>query len=762
MPRLFRIVSALFVIALVAVVTLWFGGRFYLARSVAQTDGEVTLAGLSAPVEITFDERAVPHVWAQTDADMRFATGWLHASERLFQMELTRRMARGELSELFGAAALSIDTEQRKLGFAWQVQRDLPTLDPAVRSALSEYVAGINAWVAQARLLPPEFVLLGLTPRAWTIDDVLVVGFYQTWFSLTLMDRGSDYREIFTRLGGDPGRLARAVQQWSPSSVPEPAPRLTKASNSWVIAPSRSRSGAALHASDPHLDLASAPGLWYAIGLHSAESGNAVGVSAPGLPGIAMGHNGEVAWAFTVAPVDLIDEYLYVIDNAQSAAPSLRTGTGSAPVDVREETILVKDTTPVVVRVMHTAEGPVMEVRGDTARVMRWAGFDFPSWAPAAATNTTMRMRDFDAFRRVVTSAGALAVNWTYSDRQGNIGYQLGAPLPIRDGYDTFTPQSGTDTSTHWRGYHALDDTPHAFNPAQGWLASTNNQAVGASFPYSVPGYYDLTRVLRASALLDSIGITDAATMTVLQRDMISGNAVRWKTLAANAADSAGDASAAARLRAWNGNMRATDTTATLFAYWWERLPQELFADELGNEWPRARPLTIAAIEDSAQSYVDDAHTLQKESLAQIAERAMRRALTENWDRPFGRMQRLTVRHPFAQTPLLDRFLKLTRGPFPIGGDDATLNAAFTTFDTTSRTLVNTAGPSMRYVLDWADVDGFTLSRHLGQSGNPFSKHFDDFLQPHLNGEPWPMPISRDKVFARAVSTLRLVPGTAP
>lgn len=762
MPRFFRIVSALVVLALVAAVGLWFGGRFYLARSLAQTNGEITLAGLNAPVEITFDERAVPHVWAQTDADMRFATGWLHAAERLFQMELTRRMARGELSELFGAAALSIDEEQRRLGFAWQVRRDAATLDPAVRTALSQYVAGINAWIAHTRLLPPEFVLLGVAPREWTVDDVLVIGFYQTWYSLTLMDRGRDYRAIFAQLGGDPGRLAAAVQRWSPSTVPEPAPRLTTASNSWVVAPSRSISGAALHASDPHLDIAGAPGLWYAIGLHSAESGNAVGVSAPGLPGIAMGHNGDVAWAFTVAPVDLMDDYLYVIDDALGDAPSLRTAAGAAMLEVRDETILVKDTTPVVIRVLRATEGPVMEVRGDTARVMRWAGFDFPAWAPAAAASAMMDMRDFDAFRRVVTNAGAFAVNWTYSDRHGNIGYQLGAPLPVRGDYDTFTPQSGTDSSTRWHGYRTLDETPHAFNPAQGWLASTNNQAVGESFPYSVPGYYDLTRILRASTLLDSIGMTDAATMTVLQRDMISGNAVRWKSLAAAAADSAGDALAASQLRAWDGNMRATDTTATLFAYWWERLPQELFADELGGEWTRARPLTIAAMEDSAQHYVDDAHTLRKESLAQIATRAMQHALTQDWKRQFGRMQSLTVRHPFAQTPLLNRFLKLSRGPFPMGGDDATLNATFTVFDTTTRTLSATTGPSMRFVLDWADVDGFSLSRHLGQSGNPLSRHFDDFLQPHLQGEGWPMPISRDRVLARAVSTLRLLPTAVP
>jgi len=758
MSRPIRVLGLLVFVLTLAGLGAWFGGRAWLARSVAQYDGEVTLTGLDAPIEITFDARGVPHVWAETDRDLRFAMGWLHASERLFQMELTRRMARGELSELFGAAALELDTDQRRLGFGWQVEREASALPAAERAALAQYVAGVNAWMAQTPVLPPEFVVLGATPRPWTVEDVLVVGFYQTWYSLSLMDRGADYRDIFATLGGDASRLASAVQRWSPPTVPSPAPRLATASNSWVLAPARTRSGAALHASDPHLETSSAPGLWYALGLHSRESGDAVGVSGPGLPGIAMGHNTHVAWAFTVAPVDLVDDYWFPIDDADGTAPQLHTLAGPAPLTVRRDTITVKDAPPQVVRLLHSTLGPVMEVRGDSARVLRWVGFDTPSWSPAVAIGATMTMRDFPTFQRVVTSAGGFAVNWTYSDRAGNIGYQLGAPLPIRGGYDTFTPQSGMDSSAQWRGYHALEHTPQAFNPASGWLASTNNQVVDAEWPYALPGYYDVARATRAFALLDTVRDATAAHSQLLQADLISGIATRWRALAELGATRLGRADIAAQLRGWDGGMRAADTTATLFAYWWERLPREFFEDELGAEWPRARPLVIAALEDTTHSFTDDGHTLMRETREDLATRAMAHALAEPWRRPFGAMQTLTVRHPLAQVAVLDRWLRLTRGPLPLGGDDATLNAAFTAFDTTTRTLAVTTGPSMRFVLDWADVDGFTLSRHLGQSGNPLSPHFDDFLAPHLAGEPWPMPITRERVRDRTVSTLRLVP----
>ena len=772
MRTLLRLLGVLAALALVLVASAWFGGRAYLRRSVAQYEGSVAVPGPGAEIEVLFDARGVPQVYARTDADARFALGWLHASERLFQMELTRRMARGELSEIFGAIAAELDEEQRRLGFAWQNARDIGSLDPAVRANMEQYLAGVNAWIAQAKPLPPEFVILGFKPRPWTVEDVSVVGFYQSWFSLTLMDKGKDYREVFGRLGGDASRLANAVHAWSPATVPltQAAPKMTKASNSWVVAPRHSASGAAIHASDPHLELSSAPGLWYAVGLHSAEGLEMVGVSAPGFPAITMGHNGTVSWAFTVAPVDLVDDYNEVIEGADTPTPRVRTADGWAPVLVQAETILVKGEAPRIARILRAPRGPVMSVRGDTALVLHWSGYDLPAWSVMAGVNALDRVKDFEGFRRAVTNLGSLAVNWTYADKQGNIGYQLGAPIPVRDGYDTFVPQSGTDARAQWRGYRPLEERPFALNPAQGWLATTNDQVVGDAYPYPIPGYYDLARKTRIAAILSAAvrgtdttgtapdGKVGVAAMTTAQMDLVSGNAVRWRLLAATAAERAGNAAAATSLREWNGRLAVTDTAATLWAYWWHAMPRELFEDELGADWPKAASLTLAALSDSAEAFADDARTPDRETLEAIAVRAMRKALAERWQRPFGEMQTLTVRHPLASVAALDKWLGLTRGPIAIGGDDATLDAAFARFDTTTRALHDEAGPSMRFVLDWADVDGFTLSRHLGQSGNPLSPHFADFLEPHLAGEAWPMPFTRAKVEARAVTTLRIVP----
>jgi len=742
----------------------WFGGRAYLKRSVAQYEGTARANGLGAEVDVYFDTFGVPQVFAKTDADARFTLGWMHAGERLFQMELTRRMARGELSEIFGAAASDLDAQQRRLGFRWQNARDIGSLSATTRANIEQYLAGVNAWIAQAAPLPPEFVLLGFKPRPWTVEDVSIVGLYQSWFALTLMDKGADYREVFAKLGGDANRLANAVQAWSPPVLPmtNVAPKMTKASNSWAVMPAHTVSGAALHASDPHLELSSAPVLWYAIGLHSAEGLEAVGVSAPGLPSISMGHNAHASWAFTVAPLDLVDDYKEMIRDAESGSPMVQVAGGWEPVLVQAETIHVKGAEPRIERVLRTARGPVLSMQGDTALVMHWAGYDFPAWSVVSGTDSLMRVTDFEMFRRTVTRTGALSVNWTYADRAGNIGYQLGAPIPIRDGYDTFTPQWGTDARAAWRGYRPLAERPFLLNPAQGWLATTNDQVVGARSAFPLPGYYNVTRKTRIAAILDSAlraGKVDAGSMTRAQRDLVSGNAVRWRALASSAAKSAGNVAAARALREWDGRMSVDDTVATLWSYWWTRLPRELFEDDLGADWPKAGSLTVAVLSDSAHPFADDIRTSEQESLDAIATRAMRSALAEDWQRPFMAMQTLTVRHPLAMIGILDEWLGLTRGPYPIGGDDATLDAAFSSFDPTTRTLHDEAGPSMRFVMDWSDLDSFTLAHHLGQSGNPLSPHFSDLMLPHLAGEAWPMPWSRAKVEARALSRLTLTPG---
>jgi penicillin amidase len=697
------------VVAVIA--ALWLTGRWYFRRSLPRYDGTVR-TGVSAPVEITFDARAVPQIWAKTDADAFFAVGWLHASERLFQMELVRRLSRGELSEVFGAAAFDTDVAQRRIGFARDAKAD--ALTPAARAALQRYVDGVNAWTAQTKTLPLEFLVLRIQPRPWTIEDCLAVSNYQTWYSHELMDQDRKYQRLAEKLGMQASVLQHAGNPWSPPTVPDL--RITNASNTWVVAPSRSTTGAALHASDPHLAIDQVPGLWYLAGVHSDEGLDVVGVTYAGGPFVVMGHNADIAYSFTVASVDVID---YFDDEAVETI-------------AREEIRVKGEDEPRVIEVERGRRGVMI----DEKTSLLWAGMHFEPAAAAGAGLRLQKAKNFDDFRRAVTGFGALDANWMYSDRAGNIGYQLGAPVPIRD-FDSYKRQDARDPRTAWRGYRKLEETPHALNPAQGFLASSNNQVVSKEWPYPIPGFYDPYRITRAVELLKTKRSPED--MHAMQLDVVSGIALRWKKLAG--------------LDAWNGAMSSDSREALLFAAWWRRMPKAVFEDELGGEWDTGRVLLEEAMTSGIA--VDDRRTPKVETLEEISARAMAEAKEIAGGRTWGEACTLHVRHPLSRVKL---FAGLNRGPFPAWGDPGTLNANFYSYHEESKSFRAHVGPSMRFVLDWSDVDAFTLTGALGQSGNPSSDHYDDFLPMMLKGEPWNVPFTREKVFARKTSMLTLTP----
>jgi penicillin amidase len=373
-----------------------------------------------------------------------------------------------------------------------------------------------------------------------------------------------------------------------------------------------------------------------------------------------------------------------------------------------------------------------------------------------AGAAALQKAKTFDEFRRAVTRFGALDANWIYSDRAGNIGYQLGAPVPVRN-YDTYVRQKADDPNTLWRGFRALDETPHALNPQQGYLASCNNQIVSAKWPDPIPGFYDPYRIARANALLPMK--RTPADMHAMQHDLVSGLALRWKDLATAGM---GKAHLDEHLSdfldhgGWKGDMSADSRAAAIFAAWWRRLPKAVFEDELGSDWESGRFLLEQALTTGIA--IDDVRTKEVETLVDISARAMREAVVIADDRTWGEACKQVIEHPLARVRVLDWFLDLNRGPFPGRGDGGALNANFYSYDDESKSFRTRLGPSMRFVLDWSDVDAFTLTGALGQSGNPFSPHYDDFLPMMRGGEAWNVPFAREKVYARKTSLLRLTP----
>jgi penicillin amidase len=294
-----------------------------------------------------------------------------------------------------------------------------------------------------------------------------------------------------------------------------------------------------------------------------------------------------------------------------------------------------------------------------------------------------------------------------------------------------------------------LDDTPHALNPPQGFLASCNNQVVPASWPYKIPGFYDPYRITRATKFLGGLKPAAPQDMRTMQVDLVSGLALRWKSLAAAGATGAD----AKMLAEWDGRMSADSRAAALFAAWWRRLPRAVFEDELAADWDQGRVLLEEALTTNVA--IDDRRTAQRESLVDVSARAMREAREIANGRTWGEACKLVVRHPLARVKVLDWWLKLNRGPIGGTGDPGSLNANFYSYHDDTKSFRTRVGPSMRFVLDWSNPDAFTLTGALGQSGNPFSPHYDDFFEMTQRGESWNVPFAKESVYAQRRSLLR-------
>lgn len=768
MKKVFYVLGLLFILG---ISLFWFGGRWLLSFSTARYAGEVPLTGILQPVEITFDGKGIPQIWAQNLPDLYLSLGFVHASERLFQMELIRRLAQGRLSEILGEPLLEMDRQQRKIGFQRLAERDEPALDDSTRTLLNHYCAGINAWVAQQNILPPEFILLNFKPEAWKPRDCLTIGIYQTWFAHTLMDHDRDYQNLVAKLGDLIAPHLTDRYRWSPFTVPDSfleSPffrenfplRMTQGSNSWVAAPQKSVSGAALHASDPHLPIQMIPAFWYLAGLHTPDGLDILGVTTPGLPFVLMGHNARIGFAFTVASVDLIDYYREPRHPADSL--QVRTPTGYQPLKVVSETIVVKGRTPVTEQVYLSPNGVV--VASDSASVLslKWAGFDFNITELFRAGFALQRAENFTQFRQAVTRLGALDVNWTYSDAAGNIGYQLGAPIPRRFFTNSFLQLDGTDSLKQWQGYYPPEQAPWAFNPDQGWLASCNNQIVSEKWPIPVPGFYDPYRITRAQSFLTEEKQFSVSDFEKMQMDQKSAIALRWKDLLADGAQAGGQAELAGKIRAWDGTMAADRTEPALFTCWLEELHRALFADELDADWRLGHTVLETVLTEKIAGIIDNQHTSEKrEDLVEISAAAINPALARWQNQNYGEICQLTAVHPLSQVKILDYWLNLNREPIPNGGDNGSLNANWRTWNSAVNRYETQVGPSMRFVLDWSAIDEFTIMNNLGQSGNPFSPHYADFREMWQTGARWRVPFAREKVYANRKSLLTLKPATA-
>ncbi|MEK7775703.1 MAG: penicillin acylase family protein [Candidatus Zixiibacteriota bacterium] len=786
-----------FAVAAIAGGTSWVA--LTLRKSIPPVSGPYAMPGVESPIDITYDGMGIPQVWAKSDRDACFAVGWLHASDRLFQMDLTRRLSQGRLSELLGDYALEMDKQQRTIGHHRLAKAALAHLSETNRTLLQAYADGVNAYIAKCSALPFEYYLLGNDCEPWTVYDCLSIQSFQTWYANFLQNNEDTFLGIVGKVGPEKARsLILQYPGWSPVTVPESSPETGQhdgtdlmdffspwrllgstvvkslnssgltpfsqslASNGWVVSPSKSASGKAILSSDPHLEISRLPQFWYLLGVHvTTDTSGVLGITAPGLPFVIMGHNSKAAWCFTVGGVDVIDYYRETINPDDSA--QYKTANGWQPFEVIPETINVRgESTPVIERVRVTQHGPIVSSATDSLSryAVRWAGFDVDLDVAATSGFALPRVAEFESFRRIVTNLGALDANWMYADSAGNIGYQLGTPIPVRPPQAIGLPLDGADSSSKWLGYRPLEETPHAYNPDRGWLATCNNKSERSQYP--IPGNYAIDRIIRISHLLDSHQSFSPADMKRFQLDDTNVYFLRWKEPLVKALKSAGKDFVAQAIAEWDGSCALNSREAPVMLSFIYRLKEVIFNDEIEGLARRISTSWLDQIyHDSASSWFDNVKTDSIRETREICSRiAAEDALTDVAGRSLREMQTLTMNHPFSRIPVLSSLLNLSHGPWPRGGSAGTLNASFSSVKENGFEVV--AGASWRFVLDFANIDSAQMVIPSGNSGHPMSSYFMNFNPMWRSGEYWTVPYSENAVRAVAVRTVTLTTDTLP
>jgi len=772
----------------VLIAGLVFGGGYILfIKSVPDANRRVAFAALNDSVQITYDSMGIPQIWAQNERDVCFATGYLHAADRLFQMDLTRRVSHGRLSELFGKIMLDLDKQQRTIGHTRLARKFLPLLADADMKRLQAYADGVNAYVESCDALPFEYYLLQKEVEKWDVLDCLTIFSFQTWFSNALMNKDEFYLRLAEKVGMENAyRLLETYPALTPFTVPDETPenitsnswgeilgsaifsgplmpfQMSHSSNSWVVAPHRSQSGSAMLASDPHLEISRLPQFWYFLGVHSADTGsNALGITAPGLPFITMGHNGRCAWAFTVGGIDVNDYYTEKIDEADSSR--YLTADGWQPFDIINDSIHISgDDQPVPLKIKTSRHGPVMFADDSLKQAysLRWAGFDADLSRSISAVFHLKDVANFEDFRTIITQFGALDANWTYADSLGNIGYQLGTPLPVRPEFDGSFALPGWEERYDWQGYQPLNNTPHALNPERGWLATCNNKQHENPEQAELRGTFAADRILRISELLESQDKFSVKDLQGFQMDLTDKYLLKWKNRLADCTDAIGEKSAAIQLRNWDGTTGTDSRETALTILMLDQIRHRIFDDELGNLAGQVTYLMLDTVwNDFASIWYDDNRTPEKESRQDILEDAARKAFKIWNGRQWGELHTFSMTHPLALIPLISPLLSLKSEIIPWHGTAGTLNASFFLRDKKKEDQFQVVvGPSWRFVIDFAAVDSATFVLPAGNSGNPASPHFMDFHEMWKLGQRWNVPISRAAVEKRVTARTILKP----
>jgi penicillin amidase len=774
-------------------------------RAAAQKPGSpITLPGLHSSVTIRRDDRGIPYIEATNNDDLYFAQGYATASDRLWQMDVQRRAARGELAEIFGPATLASDKLHRTFGFAKVVDESAAHLPPELNAVLTAYAKGVNAYIDSLnnQNTPPEFLLLQYKPRPWRPADSLAVGklmaeYLSTSWQIDIMRAGlaslpkekrdallPEKSPLDVIVVGKDRSPARATN--NNFAAPRPGPAVltsvaemiesehqtlerlgildqaatVQASNNWVVSGKHTLSGKPLLANDPHIP-ASAPSVWYMTEL-SAPGMHVAGVTFPGAPGIVVGHNERIAWGVTNLGPDVQDLYLEKFENGRYQTP-----TGWRDPQIRHELIKVRkgftDTTTDVVPldVTVTRHGPIVLEKAGERYALAWTALN-SSMDEAGAFILANRARNWKDFTAALSTYGGPTQNFVYADIDGHIGYYGAGRIPIRKSGDGSVPYDGSTDAGEWTGWIPFDKLPHVYDPPAGIIVTANQRITGDDYPYVLTHHWAQPyRARRIFNLLSQKPKLDLEDMRKIQGDVFSiglssfaHDTARLLKTQAIAGDPKFRESVAA-LEKWDGEVKSDSAVAPLAYQMRAAFRTRILAAALGPdllkiyEWHNSEALIDRLMTEQPKDWLPKEFNSYSDLLKACYDDA-RLALTKiagadesKWI--WGNIYKVRFNHYLAAAPLVGLQFGIT--PFPqngVGTLGATVNVG--------------SGVSMRLVADASDWDKTQHGITLGESGLPKSSHWKDQLEDWRNVTTRTFPFTKTAVENATKETIVLQP----
>ncbi|MER2260398.1 MAG: penicillin acylase family protein [Psychrobacillus sp.] len=763
MKKGWKVVLWILGILVSTVIVVVIGLNVFLSNTKPLIRGELAVGVLNEDVQVIRDQDGVPHIKAQSDEDLYRAQGFVQAQDRLFQMDLARRQASGQLAEVVGKGA--IDTDKFFLTFSLRdaAEKSYAGYSDEAKQVLKWYTEGVNEFIDYAKKegkLSYEFKLLGYEPKEWSPTDSLTIGKYMAY------DLGGNWSSLAVRHWA-----INAFEQEKAEELfityPDEAPSIIEAnlskpvavsgrfnqavlpnefngSNNWVVSGEKTASGMPLLADDPHLGL-STPSIWYQMHLES-PSQNVSGVIFAGIPGIILGHNEEVAWGVTNVGPDVQDLYIET-PNPEDRTKFMYEGKWEQAT-IRKTNIKVKGEEDVPFEVLVTRHGPIIsdvlfkEENPSALFSMQWTALE-----PTLELQAILKMNkssNWEEFEKALADFHAPAQNFVFAAKDGTIAYKANGRIPVRKTGDGQLPVPGDSNEFGWTGYVPYNELPKVVNPKEGFIATANNEVVDNSYPYHITDFwaqsYRYERIAEVLASKDKLTKEDMMTLQMDQENLYAREFLSSMIESVEKKDSDGKYNdILVILKNWNHVDDKDQSAPLIFHKWMKQLPKTMFKEQMPEDVYDMLPgkshisdqLLRKGYQNEASAWLQEYGGVDKwvfdsftTAVKGIEEEFGGNEAKWKW----GDYHQLTFDHPISgASPILGHFLN--PDPVPIGGSNITVQAAGYREDGS----VN-HGASWRFVADLADLSEAYHIVGPGQSGHIKSEWYHSQVRDWADG----------------------------